>query len=153
MKNADFMELSRGILTRGDSIRFKALGSSMFPLIQNGDLLTIRPFEVGDVKPGDVIFYETRGNNCVAHRVIRIDSRNDHLDLITKGDASPSSIETIQKEQVLGQVVKIHRRNRRINLNRNLWWILSRHFPGFLHFTCLVVRVYRKIRLHPIFSQ
>lgn len=153
MKEVDFVVLSREILARGDSIRFKAHGSSMFPLIQNGDLLTICPFEVWDVQPGDVIFYQTRGGKCVAHRVIRIDSRDDHLVLITKGDASPSSKESIHEGQILGQVAGIHRGNRRINLHRNLWWILSRHFPVFLHFIYLVVRVHRKIRLNPIFSQ
>jgi signal peptidase len=153
MKDAGFVELAREILAQGHSIRFKAHGSSMFPLIQNGDFLTVRPFEGWDAKPGDVIFYLTRGDKSIVHRVIRIDSRNDHPVLITRGDASPSSRERVQKEQVLGKVIEIHRGNRRIHLNRNLWWILSRHLPVYLPIIYLVVRVHRKFRLDPTFSR
>jgi signal peptidase len=151
MKDADFAKLSREILERGDSIRFKAHGSSMFPLIRDGDLLTIRPLEIWNVKPGDVIFYQTIGEKCITHRVIKIEIQNDQQIIITRGDASPRSEEPIQREQVLGKVVIIHRGNKQLNLGRNLWWLLSRHLPGFLHLMYLTVRVHKNIQRNPIF--
>ena len=145
IKDADFAELSRGILKRGDSLRFKAYGSSMLPLIRDGDLLTIEPVKPWDVKRGDVILYQTEGEKCVVHRVVKIDLRNEQHILVTKGDASPGSVEELEENRVLGRVVHIHRNERCINLNRNVWWILSRHLPGFLQISYLIERVQRKI--------
>ena len=147
MKDADFADLSRDILKRGDSVRFKAHGSSMLPLIRDGDLLTIESLDHRGLKRGDVVFYQTAGKKCVVHRVVKITIQNDQRFLVTKGDASPGSVEKIEENLVLGKVVQLHRNEKRINLNRNLWWFLSRHLPGFLHFIYLMVRVQRKI--HP----
>jgi signal peptidase I len=145
MRDADFAELSRGILKRGASLRFKAHGSSMVPLIRDGDLLTIRPLKPWDVIRGDVVLYQTVSEKCVVHRVVKIDFRNEQRIFVTKGDASPGSVEEIEEDRVLGCVVHIHRNERCINLNRNVWWILSRHLPGFLQISYLIERVQRKI--------
>jgi hypothetical protein len=152
VKDADFAGLSIGILRGGDSIRFKAHGSSMFPLIRDGDLLTIQPLNPGEVKLKQVIFYQTAGEKLIVHRVIRIEPQDHHRSLTVRGDASPGSEEWIREEQALGQVVRIHRGNKHINLNRNIWWIMSRYFPGFLPFIYFVVRIERKLRRNPHFS-
>jgi hypothetical protein len=145
MKDSDFADISEEILNRGDLIRFKAHGSSMIPLIRDGDLLTIEPLEPDDIKQGMVIFYRTAGEKCVAHRVTRVDIRNGQRTLITRGDASPRSEEEVSEVKMLGQVIRIHRCDHRIDLNHNLWWILSRHLPGFLHFIYSLQRVKRKL--------
>ena len=152
MKNADFAELSREILKRGDSIRFKARGSSMCPWIRDGDLLTIRTADARSVKPGDVILYQSLGEKCIVHRVINIEFQNDRKIFITRGDASPRSQENIRSEQILGRVVEIYRGDKKLKPDRNFWWILSRHLPGFLHFIYFTVRVHRRIHRNPSIS-
>ena len=151
-KDSDFTELSWEILKRGDSIRFKAHGSSMLPLIRDGDILTIKPIKIWDLKPGDVVFYQTAGEKCVVHRVITIDIRNDQHIVVFKGDSSPGSLEEVEEEQLLGRVVQLHRRGKSINPNRNMWWILSGYLPGFLHFSYLFNRIQKKLSLNRYWS-
>jgi signal peptidase I len=148
MKDADFADLSREVLKRGDAIRFKAHGPSMLPLIRDGDLLTIKPLEMKDINLGDVVFYQTAGEKCVVHRVVKMNIRDDQCILIMKGDASPGSMEEIGEDRLLGKVVQLHRNERCINLNHNVWWILSRHLPGFLQFCYLIARAQRKFFLN-----
>jgi hypothetical protein len=153
VKDADFSTLAQEILKHGNSIRFRAHGSSMLPLIRDGDLLTVQPVDWVELKVGQVIFYQTAGKKCIAHRLIKIEVRDQMRLLTTRGDSSPASEEQISEDQALGQVVEIHRGDKRINLGRNLWWILSRYLTGFLSFIYLIVRIQRKIGRDPTFSQ
>ena len=143
-----FAKLSREILEQGDSIRFKAHGSSMLPLIHDGDLLTIQSINLDSIKNGSVIFYQAIGGKCIAHRVVKIEPRDHKQIILTRGDASPKSEERIQPHQILGHVVGIQRGKNQINPNRNVWWLLSRVLPGSLLVIKIMMQGYRKFFGH-----
>jgi len=142
INGSDFTQLSTDILKGGNSIRFKARGSSMLPWIKDGDKLTIQPITTNDICVGQVIIYPSIGMRPIVHRVIRIQSMDTHKIIVTRGDASPKSGEKIVAENV----VRIHRNSKVIKLDQNLWWRLVRKFPAFLSVTYALVRFQRRLQ-------
>jgi hypothetical protein len=57
LDSADLAKLSTDILANGSSFRFRALGSSMFPMIRAGDIITIQPIQAESLNIGDVALY------------------------------------------------------------------------------------------------
>jgi signal peptidase len=93
---------------------------SMRPEFKRGDVLVIRPVDVGKVSEGDVVAFESEsGEALIAHRVVGInrfilnltDSRtgetgtSTQYQFQTKGDANPSADSTfVEGRQVVGSV-------------------------------------------------
>ena len=134
----DFVELAADVLSKGDMLRFRAHGGSMYPFIKNGDIIEVKPVEASAVRLGDVIFYRSARGRLLAHRVIKVDAQHGQVVLVTKGDSSPGPDQLVHPEQVLGRVVVIKRGERTIRLDRGpyrlinvLWARLSPHSPWF----------------------
>jgi len=62
------VELAWELLARGQTVRYRARGRSMWPGILDGDRLTLAPMG-GPVKAGDVVFLPT-DDFGLAHRVV-----------------------------------------------------------------------------------
>jgi len=120
-KRAEFAELSAAILNRGGSFRFKARGSSMYPFIRDGDIVTIQPVEAAALKVGDVVFYSTARGRLSAHRVVGREVQRGQVVLATRGDAASGPDERVQAEQVLGRVVSVQRGRKIIRLDGGFW--------------------------------
>ncbi len=108
--------------------RVPAVGSSMLPLIAEGDLLLVAP-GTRDIRVGDVIVFHTE-EGLIAHRVLRIRRRQDRWIWLTKGDNALAPDPPVRGEQILGRVVGIVRPDGRcIRLDSRTWrclgWVLS----------------------------
>ena len=79
---------------------FEVATASMFPTIEIGDVVIVELTQ--EVKPNDIIVY-IDGESIITHRLIE---KNDN-ELIAKGDANNSEDKPIQKDMVLGKVIKI----------------------------------------------
>jgi len=152
LKGEDFSKLSSEILKGGNSIRFKAYGSSMVPWIKNGDMLTVQPISINEIRVGQVVFYASKSERPVVHRVLQIRLHESKTILVTRGDASPLSEDQIEATKVLGKVVRIHRGKKVIQLERNLWWRLVRKWPSFLRLTYTLVRFQRRFQRYVLLS-
>jgi signal peptidase len=152
MKGADFTDLSSEILKEGNSIRFKARGSSMLPWIKDGDMLTVQPITENEIRVGQVVFYPSKGEKPVVHRVLQIRFKGAKRILLTRGDASPKSEEQIEASKVLGKVVRIHRGSKVIQLERNLWWRLVRKWPTISRLSYALVRFQRRFQRYVLLS-
>jgi signal peptidase I len=152
LEGADFTDLSSEILMGGNSIRFKAYGSSMLPWIKDGDLLTIQPFDEKEIRVGHVVLYPSAAQRPIVHRAIRIHHKGAHRIIVLRGDASPKSEEQIQAEKVLGRVVRIHRGSKAIEVDHNVWWRLASKWPRFLHVTYLLIRLQKRFRRYIVLS-
>jgi signal peptidase len=88
-----------------------AEGISMYPNINNGDIVVIRGIEAEDVKVGDVIIFNVPQElkeelpPRVTHRVIDIKSTQVGLVFRTKGDNAPMDSWEVHEERVLGRMV------------------------------------------------
>jgi hypothetical protein len=102
----------------------------MHPIVKDGDMISVEPVALADIKKGDIILYRS-GMGVIAHRLIRIEMRNDSAPrFILRGDALSSPDERVDSRDVLGKVVCVERGNRRIDPYS------------------LTARVYRKVRFH-----
>lgn len=134
----DFVELATDILSKGDTLRFRAHGGSMYPFIKDGDIIEVKPIGTSAIRLGDVIFYRSARGRLLAHRVIKVGAQRGQVVFVTKGDSTSKSDPLVHPEQVLGWVVVIKRGERTIRLDGGvyqlinvLWARLSPHSPWF----------------------
>lgn len=102
-------ELSR----QGLGFRITAGGTSMLPALRPGDILEVVP-EIPDhkkLKGCVVVVNDTK--RMYAHRVHAIGSREGKIILRTRGDSLPRYDPPVDKEELLGLVVR-YQRGRRI---------------------------------------
>jgi signal peptidase I len=126
-----FSEMIEETLNCGHSIRLHAPGVSMHPTICNGDLITVQPIKASDIIVGDIILYRHKIKITV-HRVMRIFKRSEEksrsapqdpqdrsssetLQFSFRGDAAPVLDNPVGADQILGKVVWIERKGRRID--------------------------------------
>jgi signal peptidase I len=117
-----FLDVSTELLECGHSVRFKAPGRSMQPIIKEGETITVEPIAPEAVKRGDIILYRTPGG-VVAHRVVGIkremtaqsSSLSPHHLFLLRGDASTTCDTPVAPHQVLGKVISVERDGRSIN--------------------------------------
>ena len=105
-------ELSRTVLERGASFRFRAMGGSMYPMIENGDVLTVAPLGRRAVSPGDVVEFLHPGHGGL--RVHRVVGRKNGAYLV-QGDGLIELDGWIPRENILGRVTEITRQGRRVH--------------------------------------
>ena len=129
------LELSRDILEKGKSVRFQAKGWSMRPFIRDGDFIVVSPIENSSIKTGDVVFYLTTENKVIVHRVIRKYKKKGRMTVLIKGDASFSSPEKVEIQNVLGKVVAVERNGRKKRLDTKFYQIKGLLFAGISPFS------------------
>lgn len=137
LREADLLELSKDIFRRGKSIRFQARGWSMRPFIRDADFIIVSPIENSSIKTGDVVFCITTENKVIVHRVIKKyeKDKNNRIIMFIKGDASFSSPEKVEMQNVLGKVVAVERNGRKKRLDTKLYQIKGLLFSGISPFS------------------
>ena len=121
-----FIDVSIELLRQGKNVRFRAPGLSMHPAIKEGEIITVVPISSLDIKRGDILLY-LAGRKVVAHRVVSIkrekgdpSTQSSRLSpqqlFILRGDASATCDDPVEAQQILGKVVSVEKRGRRIDL-------------------------------------
>ena len=94
------------VLEKDGELIFTNVGYSMYPLIkQREDILRI--VKTDTFKKGDIILYKSNVDHYVLHRILKI--KKDKI--ITAGDHNPRKDKPITREQVLGKLVSIKKKN------------------------------------------
>jgi signal peptidase len=101
-------ELRKEAIKNGHSVQTIASGTSMFPFLRNGDILTIDPTPIELIKRGDIVVFENE-QKWIAHRVIRIQSVDGAIQITTRGDARISSDPTVNKTNYVGLISAFER--------------------------------------------
>src|SRR2546430_7658507 len=122
-----FPDLMTELLRRGNRVRFRAIGASMQPTIEDGELITVAPMAPESVKRGDILLYRSE-QGVHAHRVVgRVKGtvplleRGCPLDhYLLRGDASVSCDAPVQLEQVIRPVGGVQRGGRSLALGSHL---------------------------------
>ena len=97
------------LLRSGQSVRFVARGSSMWPSIPPGSRLEVLPCPAEELKVGELAAFD-RGGQLVVHRVTQQEAGGVRM----QGDNREVSDGEIPPEQILGRATILHRR--RLNL-------------------------------------
>ncbi len=107
---SDFLRFFEDILRNGVSLRVKVTGRSMAPFLSGGETLTIVQADCRSLQRGDLVFFRTRHNLPVIHRILKIKKTDDGaLCFLTKGDALMAFDEEIRQDNVLGKVLRVER--------------------------------------------
>jgi len=86
---------------------FTILSGSMQPLLEEGDMILVKPVEANSVEAGDVITFWTQEEILVTHRVVDIVQQEDGgMGYKTKGDANEvEDHQLVAGEQLIGKLV------------------------------------------------
>jgi hypothetical protein len=98
-ETSTFRLLASDLIVGGYGLRFQALGRSMFPTIQDGEIVHVKSVASDMLKVGDIVLLR-RGEEFKAHRIIR--KRGPFF--ITRGDAGVDTDGEIRADQILGMV-------------------------------------------------
>src|SRR5579863_3621740 len=111
-------DLAAEVLGSSGTLRLRAAGRSMLPVVWPGDTLLIVPTAAGAVAEGDVVLFR-RAHQFFAHRVMRAENAGDST-ILTRGDALPYPDPPVTAKDLLGKVSFIVRDGRLIEVGRNL---------------------------------
>jgi len=127
---------------------FEATGYSMWPFLRQQDRIIVEQNGCADLRPGNVVVYESDGKP-LCHRLVRkIISAGKYL-LFTRGDYVQSwRTEKVEEEQVVGRVSAIIRGSKIISL-RGKWQtvggrIIVLVFPLVAWFVAALQKIVRK---------
>lgn len=120
-------EIAGQVLDTGTRVRFTARGGSMYPCIQDGDMVEVVPVVPEHVRPGDIVFCHPHHARPVVHRVVDVIRDTAGTRFVLRGDNETEGMEIASPSSVIGQVVALERQGRRHALT-GLWgWLWSQH--------------------------
>lgn len=102
----------------GTAIRFTANGSSMLPLIKDGDLLLIVPVSSDQIKFGDVLLFVNDFGSLLAHRVIRMQKQGNDRIFEMRSDQAQSADGWVTTDRILGRLEAFDHAGRSFYVNR-----------------------------------
>jgi len=109
-------DLAAEVICQFGEVRLKVNGASMLPSVWPGDVLTVRRRSPGELLTGRIVLCY-RDGAFIAHRLVR---KQDN-DLITRGDSHAFEDPAFSTDDLLGEVVSIHRGSRSVPLSP-VWW-------------------------------
>ena len=95
----------------GKQHRFRMIGDSMNPFIQDGDVVVVE-HGAANIQAGDVILYPKppgQAPGFVVHRVVQVIVEGPQTLFVTKGDDRPLPDPPIGRGQILGKVVEVEK--------------------------------------------
>lgn len=112
---AEFGDLSADLLKMGKQVRFRATGSSMHPLVRDGDTLLISPCQPSGIRPGDILLCVGAHQRVVVHRVIRRRCSRRGAQFLLQGDQAAQPDGWIDQAGIYGRLEEIERAGRRFS--------------------------------------
>ena len=105
----NFESLARDILSEGNSLRFRARGGSMRPLIQDGDMLEVVPVNTANFRLGDILLFSDPSGQLMAHRLVHKVQQEGRMTLVMQGDANPRQDHPVPVKRVMGRITSATR--------------------------------------------
>ena len=111
-------QLFINLLREGNVIRSLAVGESMSPCIQKGDLLVVKPIALEEAGIGEIVAFRRDESHSVltSHRVVYKGIDGGRPYLMTQGDSNLYRDFPLSPQDVLGKVVGIKRKGQVISL-------------------------------------
>ena len=152
-----FADLSTDLLMSGRSVRFRARGTSMSPLVRDGDIVLVRPVGAGSIRVGDLAFCRIEPGRAIVHRVIRKQAGPAGIRFTVQGDQRARPDGVIAEAEVFGRVVAINRDGVHIGtggpMARLLGWSMVLRSRGRLSRGGPYRLAWRLLKRLPLFSR
>lgn len=110
---ADTIDLIEEVLASGGEFRMYPRGTSMLPLIVQGEDSVVLRRSEAPLKRNDIAFYRRDNGQFVLHRIVKV-SRNGIYTMC--GDNQTVLEPNIRPDQIIGYVCAIYKGNEAINL-------------------------------------
>ena len=153
---SELYDFTGELLKTGQPVRVRVVGYSMFPILKDRDKVTVMRVQISELNSGDIVVCNP-GSRWVAHRLLKIWTRDGKTTLVTKGDTcrfkDPESVDS----QYVARVVSFSRRSEEKSLDSNFYkttGILIARFsviltPIFMLYLLLAVsfgKIIRRVR-------
>src|SRR6202162_3102089 len=112
-RTEDALRIADALKRRG-RISLRVHGASMQPWMRSKDIALIRRISIENVRCGDVVLFR-RENHLFVHRIVEKRGSLDAAQLLSKGDAHPTSDGVVQEQELLGRVMRIYRNGRGVD--------------------------------------
>jgi len=150
LTGADLTLLIRDVLARGASFRFLARGSSMWPFILEGDVVTLSPLNGEPPRIGEVVaFSHPRAKGLCIHRIVEI--RGEKYLIGGDNNRRPDGVFAIS--DLLGRVTRVERNGKTLSFGlgpekRWIPWLRRWGISRWLHSRAVktVYHLYRRVR-------
>ncbi len=146
LQGVEQLELVRGFLAEGKSVKHPALGQSMLPSIPDGAVLEIQPIASKRIMLGDVVFFVSAQGAPLVHRIARRFRRGGQLYIQAWGDNNHAPDVSVPGRLVLGRVVAYEIGGKHIKLPPSLTVFLGFLFRryGWYYLRRIVAKGRRK---------
>lgn len=124
--------LIKDIIRKQGWVELPAEGTSMYPLIKQGNICRFIPCEAMKLKKGEIILFYTLSGSLVAHRLLSVESINEQVTYRLKGDTNFGADEPVGQEQLIGKLSSINKGKYRIklpSLSVHVWSQMILLFP------------------------
>jgi signal peptidase I len=140
----------RTYLDAGEIFKHELSGTSMFPFLKDGDMADLCKIEASTLKIGDVLVFQS-GDQLVVHRLIKFWEEHGQIVYQTKGDSCYQADRPFFVEDLIGIVVCVERKGRKINISQQKFKNkviarISSYLPPVYKICRLFMRVLRKLR-------
>lgn len=105
------LRLVNAVEAREGLARFIFTGGCMFPVLQDEDLILVKPVHPNSLRLGDIVVYKARGHRWV-HRFLYRKPMGERLGIVAKPDNAWSADPPFFKEDLEG-IVQEARRNKK----------------------------------------
>lgn len=112
------------LLQKGETVQMRLYGYCMTPFVRNGDLVTIAPVRVENLRCGDIVVYKN-GDKFKIHRFLRFRTIQGSTCIITKGDRAVTVDPPVSSELILGKLVSVHRKASVVDFNSLVMKVLN----------------------------
>ncbi len=96
-----FEDLTRELLEKGASVRFRARGASMSPAIRDGEIVLVTPVIVSKLRKDDIVLTKS-SVGLRLHRIVLADAVSNVF--VTRGDCGQQHDPPVTDKQILGVV-------------------------------------------------
>ena len=136
------------IFREGKSIRFVLSGQSMYPVLREGDVLTVKPITFQEAEFGDVLTCQHRTTQKITvHRVVKVQKDGDSITVWTSAEAGSCFCcdpPLTPHEFHVARVVVAERGARRIDLTSPVYVLLGKIRTFILVRFHVLIRIQRK---------
>ncbi len=126
------IRLFKSVIGKSKYLNLPADGTSMFPLIQEGDVCRFCECDPLQLKKGDIVLFCTSTGQLIAHRFYESKVVDHETLYFFKGDTNLGIDQPVVQEQIIGKLLYIQKETTILyasHLLVSIWGNFIIHFP------------------------
>lgn len=97
-------------------ISLRIYGTTMLPCVQPGDVALVSEATPESIREGDLVLLR-RDNHLLVRRFAEVPRAQDSVNALAGAKSANSANEAIRPEEVLGRIIRLHRRGHLVDLD------------------------------------